>query len=199
MRLICTGLNRFPIFPLVSNFDPCLDSPVDLPKSRSLFHVKRVFATYHFPRNLCIMDDHAQPTIEFPNQSDVPHDQLPEGLSAPRRRLGRGLSSLLGGLENWSPAGSMIMEEGQAAETPIGEFSLIDEAAISRNPFQPRKDFAEESLAEMVASISQHGVLQPLLVRVVEGAFQLHRWRATAAGGAQGRLGESTLPRHRTR
>lgn len=114
------------------------------------------------------MDEHAQPTVEFPQQPDQPHDQMPDGLSAPRRRLGRGLSSLLGGLAE--PA---ILEEGQAPEAPIGEFALIEEAAISRNPFQPRKDFAEDSLAEMVTSISQHGILQPLLVRAVDGAFQL--------------------------
>ncbi len=114
------------------------------------------------------MDEHAQPTVEFPQQPDQPHDQMPDGLSAPRRRLGRGLSSLLGGLAE--PA---IREEGQAPEAPIGEFALIEEAAISRNPFQPRKDFAEDSLAEMVTSISQHGILQPLLVRAVDGAFQL--------------------------
>jgi ParB family chromosome partitioning protein len=67
-----------------------------------------------------------------------------------------------------------ILDEGQpAADSPVGEFMLIDEAAIWRNPFQPRKEFAEDSLAEMVASISQHGILQPLLVRVVDGTFQL--------------------------
>jgi ParB family chromosome partitioning protein len=115
------------------------------------------------------MDEHAQPTVEFPQQPDQSHDQLPEGLSAPRRRLGRGLSSLLGGLAE--PA---ILDESQAsAEAPVGEFTLIEESTISRNPFQPRKEFAEESLAEMVTSISQHGILQPLLVRVVDGAFQL--------------------------
>ena len=114
------------------------------------------------------MDEHAQPTVEFPQQPDQPQDQSPDGLSAPRRRLGRGLSSLLGGLAE--PA---ILEEGQAADSPIGEFTLIEESAISRNPFQPRKEFADESLAEMVASIAQHGILQPLLVRTVDGAFQL--------------------------
>lgn len=118
------------------------------------------------------MDEHAQPTVEFPQQPDQSHDQVPDGLSAPRRRLGRGLSSLLGGLGE--PA---LLDESQAGadsgNPAVGEFTLIDEAAISRNPFQPRKEFAEESLAEMVTSISQHGVLQPLLVRVVDGAFQL--------------------------
>ena len=114
------------------------------------------------------MDEHAQPTVEFPQQPDQPHDQTPDGLSAPRRRLGRGLSSLLGGLAE--PA---ILDEGQAPEAPIGEFTLIEEGAISRSPFQPRKDFAEQSLPEMVESISQHGILQPLLVRTVDGAFQL--------------------------
>src|SRR5690348_8943842 len=120
------------------------------------------------------MDEHAQSTVNSPQQPDqlleqspgqAPEElpgQLPEqtsdGLSAPRRRLGRGLSSLLGGLAE--PA---IVEDGRAADAPVGEFTLIDEAVISRNPFQPRKEFAEESLAEMVTSITQHGILQPLL------------------------------------
>jgi len=129
------------------------------------------------------MDEHAQPTVEFPQQPEsiqngLPHDQSPDGLSAPRRRLGRGLSSLLGGVgEPAIHEGSHAPDSsgGHAAggNSQTGEFTLIDEAAISRNPFQPRKEFAEESLAELVESIAQHGILQPLLVRVVDGAFQL--------------------------
>ncbi|HEY2250965.1 MAG TPA: ParB/RepB/Spo0J family partition protein [Planctomycetaceae bacterium] len=134
------------------------------------------------------MDEHAQPTVEFPQQPeqqqpeqqqhDQAHEQSPDGLSAPRRRLGRGLSSLLGGigepvLLEGSQAADISGGHSTAGNSSSGEFTLIEEAAISRNPFQPRKEFDEESLAEMVESISQHGILQPLLVRVVDGAFQL--------------------------
>ncbi|HLJ12747.1 MAG TPA: ParB/RepB/Spo0J family partition protein [Planctomycetaceae bacterium] len=79
------------------------------------------------------------------------------------------MSSLLGGLAD-SPS---IVDAGQIAENPHGEFTLLDESTIARNPFQPRKDFDEAALAEMVESIAQHGVLQPLLVRTIDSGYQL--------------------------
>jgi ParB family chromosome partitioning protein len=115
------------------------------------------------------MDEQNQPTIDFPYTPDQPIDQTGEGLAAPRRRLGRGISSLLGGLTE-TPA---IVTETPAPENAGGEFGQIAEGLISRNPYQPRKEFAEEALAEMVESIVQHGVLQPLLVRPFDGGYQL--------------------------
>jgi len=114
------------------------------------------------------MDEH----LQSPNQNDQAAQESHEpvdALAAPRRRLGRGLSSLLGGLTE----GPAIADESQAVHSETGEFTLIDEAAISRNPYQPRKEFDEAALAEMIGSIAQHGVLQPLLVRPVEGGYQL--------------------------
>lgn len=107
------------------------------------------------------MDEQIQPANEQPHDSSA----------APRRRLGRGLSSLLGGIAD----GPSIMDTSQIVDTATGEFTLIEESAIGRNPFQPRKEFDEESIAEMVESIGQHGILQPLLVRPVEGggSYQL--------------------------
>ncbi|WP_298861059.1 ParB/RepB/Spo0J family partition protein, partial [uncultured Gimesia sp.] len=49
----------------------------------------------------------------------------------------------------------------------------IDVDLIERNPYQPRQDFAADSLKELEGSIRQHGVLQPLLVRPFDGAYQL--------------------------
>jgi len=115
------------------------------------------------------MDEQNQPTIDFPYSPDQQIDQTGEGLAAPRRRLGRGISSLLGGLAE-TPA---IVTETQAPENAAGEFGQIAEGLISRNPYQPRKEFAEDALAEMVESIAQHGVLQPLLVRPFDGGYQL--------------------------
>lgn len=84
------------------------------------------------------------------------------------RRLGRGLNALLGsGDENASHEGEHG-EEGPAIEAGHIHVELID-----RNPFQPRKDFDEESLAELTESIKQHGLLQPLLVRPYNGQYQL--------------------------
>ena len=64
----------------------------------------------------------------------------------------------------------------------------IDVDRISPNPEQPRLVFDETSLGELAASIREHGVLQPILVRPLEdGEFQLiageRRWRASKAAG----------------
>jgi len=60
---------------------------------------------------------------------------------------------------------------------------------IERNPFQPRKDFDPESLSELVESVKQHGVLQPLLVRPSGAQYQLiageRRWMAARQAGLE--------------
>jgi len=79
-----------------------------------------------------------------------------------RRRLGRGLNALLG-------AASM----GGSDEAAVSNQSEISVELIERNPFQPRQDFDQTSLNELVDSIRQHGVLQPLLVRSAGDGYQL--------------------------
>ena len=64
----------------------------------------------------------------------------------------------------------------------------IDVNRITPNPEQPRIAFNQESLDELAASVREHGVLQPILVRPLEdGEFQLiageRRWRASKAAG----------------
>ncbi len=90
-----------------------------------------------------------------------------------RRRLGRGLSALLGSNGNEgggsAPAGSPPAESRAA----IADSSHVHVELIERNPFQPRKDFESEALDELVESVRQHGVLQPLLVRPSGGQYQL--------------------------
>lgn len=59
---------------------------------------------------------------------------------------------------------------------------------IEPNRQQPRKEFNEESLTELADSISQHGILQPLLVRPLpDSGYQLvageRRWRACRMAG----------------
>jgi ParB family chromosome partitioning protein len=98
-----------------------------------------------------------------------------------RRGLGRGLSALL------DEAGAAAVAEGAEVasgwrETPI--------ELIHRNPEQPRRDFAEEQIEELAASIRERGVLQPILVRPapgIPGEFQIvageRRWRAAQRAG----------------
>ena len=59
---------------------------------------------------------------------------------------------------------------------------------IEPNRAQPRKQFDDGALAELADSISQHGILQPLLVRpLVSGGYQIvageRRWRAARMAG----------------
>ena len=73
------------------------------------------------------------------------------------------------------------LEDGNATVTlPLDE--------IIPNRDQPRKQFDDEALADLSASIAQHGVLQPLLVRPMpDGTYQLvageRRWRASRMAG----------------
>lgn len=79
-----------------------------------------------------------------------------------RRRLGRGLNALLGtGVMGGIDAGAE------------GDQSVVHVDLIERNPFQPRQDFDQSALNELVDSIRQHGILQPLLVRAAGGGYQL--------------------------
>ena len=79
---------------------------------------------------------------------------------------------------------SLLSPEG--SERPLGVRNIpLDR--ISPNPEQPRMTFDEQALAELAASIREHGVLQPILVRPAGEAhhYQLvageRRWRAARA------------------
>lgn len=56
-------------------------------------------------------------------------------------------------------------EQNELQQIPINKIRL--------NSFQPRKDFEPEKLAELMQSIKTYGLLQPIIVRVVEGGYQL--------------------------
>ncbi|GAA1397589.1 ParB/RepB/Spo0J family partition protein [Luteococcus peritonei] len=69
-------------------------------------------------------------------------------------------------------------------------FQLIPVSAIRPNPKQPRTVFDEEALNELVESIQEVGVLQPIVVRAVgDDQYELimgeRRWRATTAAGLE--------------
>jgi ParB family chromosome partitioning protein len=90
--------------------------------------------------------------------------------------LGKGLGALIP--EN---------EDGAPVETPTAEGPLrkVPIASIRPNPFQPRKAINDESLQTLASSVRELGVLQPIIVRPVdgeEGQYELiageRRWRA---------------------
>jgi ParB family chromosome partitioning protein len=92
---------------------------------------------------------------------------------APRGGLGKGLGALI-------PAG---------VGEPIGGLEELTVASIRPNPYQPRGHFDEESLASLAESIREVGLLQPVLVRPIEGGYELvageRRWRAARRVGLQ--------------
>jgi ParB family transcriptional regulator, chromosome partitioning protein len=103
-----------------------------------------------------------------------------------RRALGKGLDSLLPRVQPnpvpvpAQPQPAPEPETGRAREIAIDE--------IDRNPFQTRGTIDETELAELAASITANGVVQPILVRPLpSGRFQLiageRRWRASQLAG----------------
>jgi ParB family chromosome partitioning protein len=61
--------------------------------------------------------------------------------------------------------------------------------SITPSPLQPRKDFAPDALRELMESVRQHGIIQPLIVRRVNGRHELiageRRWRAAQQLGLE--------------
>ena len=92
-----------------------------------------------------------------------------------RKALGRGLNALL-----------------QTVEATAAGLEQLQLDLIDPSPFQPRRDFPEDSLAELADSIRASGIVQPILVRrnaLAEGRFQLvvgeRRWRAARLAGLE--------------
>ncbi len=103
----------------------------------------------------------------------------------PKRRLGRGLDALLGAYP--AEPELRVAADGGRRTLPIG---LID-----RNPRNPRRDFREDDLEELAASLKSHGIVQPIVVRPLAGQgigglgerFEIiageRRWRAAQRAG----------------
>ena len=109
---------------------------------------------------------------------------------ARRSGLGKGLDALIPTNRNTgSTTNSTDTSNGTSIESATG-LKDIPVNTIDPNPNQPRVHFDEASLAELSASISAIGVLQPILVRPDEnGRYQLiageRRWRAASRAGLQ--------------
>jgi ParB family chromosome partitioning protein len=93
------------------------------------------------------------------------------------KRLGRGLESLF----------SMRPVDVAAGASPTGDILHIPLDQVGPNPKQPREQIAAGALAELVASIREHGVLQPVIVRPAKEGYELvageRRWRACREAG----------------
>ncbi len=105
--------------------------------------------------------------------------------------LGRGLGALLGGT---SPSAKPVLPSTAypattiatvTAAPPVDDRERVQRVPMDRVqpcPFQPRKDFTQESLRELADSIRAQGIIQPLIVRKKGEHFELiageRRWRA---------------------
>jgi ParB family chromosome partitioning protein len=95
-----------------------------------------------------------------------------------RSRLGRGLAALIGD-----------MAAETSVDRPRGQRRLPT-AALRPNPRNPRRAFPNSELDELVASLRERGIIQPIVVRPVHGAADLYeiiagerRWRAAQRAG----------------
>src|SRR3984885_11316050 len=101
-----------------------------------------------------------------------------------------------------SPAPVDVIRSEQPADTPYeaadtglrqvagAYFEEVAVGSITPNPRQPRRTFDEEALEDLAASITEVGLLQPVVVRKLgEGKFELvmgeRRWRASQQAGLE--------------
>jgi ParB family transcriptional regulator, chromosome partitioning protein len=97
-----------------------------------------------------------------------------------KRRLGRGLAALIGEMDQ--PITAM------ADRPTVSADRKVPIELVSRNPKNPRKNFAEEDLQDLASSIRQHGIVQPVVVRPLPGEkYEIiageRRWRAAQLAG----------------
>jgi len=84
------------------------------------------------------------------------------------RRLGRGLEALLAARPDLAP----VVPEGGVPATAGDQptpYRPVPIAEVRPNPYQPRKEFRDEELADLEASLKATGLLQPITVRVAPG------------------------------
>ena len=100
----------------------------------------------------------------------------------PKKRLGRGLAALIGDSATVEPSGAQGPVTGKGLrELPI--------ELVQSNTLNPRKVFNEEDLDDLVRSVAEKGILQPVVVRPVDdgSTYQIvageRRWRAAQKAG----------------
>ena len=102
-------------------------------------------------------------------------------MTSTRRGLGRGLEALI-------PSSPAEAEASGLKEVEGARFAEIPLSQIVPNPRQPRQGFDEDEMSELVHSIQEVGLLQPVVVRTTgPGTYELvmgeRRWRATREAG----------------
>ena len=100
-----------------------------------------------------------------------------------KKGLGRGLDALIP-ITNLTDISGL---PSGASATTGSQILFLKINEITANRYQPRREFSEEKLAELVASIREKGVIQPILVHRLDGKYELiageRRWRAATELG----------------
>jgi len=99
---------------------------------------------------------------------------------ASRKRLGRGLAALIGEMD----------QPVEEAPKPQASDRILPIEFVVRNPNNPRREFSEDELNDLVASVREHGIIQPVVVREQvkqPGSYEIiageRRWRAAQRAG----------------
>jgi ParB family chromosome partitioning protein len=100
-----------------------------------------------------------------------------------KNRLGRGLAALIGDIDRPAPQQTMAPPSPQPDRTVRVEHILP-------NPRNPRRSFSDAELDDLAASLKQHGVMQPVVVRPMRpSGFEIiageRRWRAAQRAGIE--------------
>ncbi len=99
-----------------------------------------------------------------------------------KKKLGRGLDALFNDAE-------ISLDTLQDVSTPVEgeEIIEIDIASLRPNPYQPRKMFDGEALDDLAASIKEHGIFQPLIIKKTVKGYEIvageRRFRAAQKVG----------------
>src|SRR5688500_8300316 len=109
--------------------------------------------------------------------------------------MGRGLEALLGQMTRRpEPATDTSTTPAAPAKLPGDELAHLPLDLLQRGKYQPRVDMRQESLQELADSIKSQGIVQPIVVRPVDGAapgesqrYEIiageRRWRAAQIAG----------------
>jgi len=96
--------------------------------------------------------------------------------------LGRGLSSLIPKKITTDYNDFNVAHQSALALSGQNQIVYISPDKIQANPYQPRRDFKDGALNDLMASIKEHGIIQPLVVTKAENGYELiageRRWRS---------------------
>ncbi len=111
-------------------------------------------------------------------------------MTSPKKRgLGRGLDALLGATRPPVLAPDSSLDPASGDGQPVGErITRLPLEQLQRGRYQPRRDFDPDALRELADSIAVQGVIQPIVVRPMEGDhYEIiageRRWRASQQAG----------------